>query len=56
MHASRVSIEICSLASCSFFLAYSPDFNPIEQCWAMLKTALRQAQARTRQALDAALK
>jgi transposase len=35
---------------------YSPDLNPIEQCWAKLKTALRQAQARTREALDAALK
>jgi transposase len=35
---------------------YSPDFNPIEQCWAKLKTALRQARARTRCALDVALK
>ena len=34
---------------------YSPDLNPIEQCWAKLKTALRQARARTRQALDTAL-
>jgi transposase len=24
---------------------YSPELNPIEQCWAKLKTALRQAQA-----------
>lgn len=35
---------------------YSSDFNPIEQCWAKLKTALRQAGARTRRRLDAALK
>ncbi len=35
---------------------YSPDLNPIEQCWAKLKTALRQAAARTRRELDAALK
>ena len=35
---------------------YSPEFNPIEQCWAKLKTALRQAGARTRRRLDAALK
>jgi transposase len=35
---------------------YSPDLNPIEQCWAKLKTALRQAQARTRPALEAALR
>jgi transposase len=35
---------------------YSPEFNPIEQCWSKLKTALRQARARTRNALDQALK
>lgn len=35
---------------------YSPDLNPIEQCWAKLKTALRLARARTRHRLDAALK
>jgi transposase len=35
---------------------YSSDFNPIEQCWGKLKTALRQARARTRRRLDAALK
>jgi transposase len=34
---------------------YSPELNPIEHCWAKLKTALRQAQARTRPALAAAL-
>ena len=26
---------------------YSPDFNPIEQAWSKLKTALRQRKART---------
>jgi transposase len=35
---------------------YSPELNPIEQCWAKLKTALRQARPRTRRALDEALK
>ncbi|MFN2456387.1 MAG: IS630 family transposase [Pyrinomonadaceae bacterium] len=35
---------------------YSPDFNPIEQCWSKIKTALRAAKARTREALEAALK
>lgn len=35
---------------------YSPDLNPIEQCWAKLKIALRQARACTRRKLDAALK
>lgn len=35
---------------------YSPDFNPIEKCWSKVKTALRKAKARTREALEAALK
>lgn len=35
---------------------YSPDFNPIEKCWSKIKTALRRAKARTREALEAALK
>jgi transposase len=34
---------------------YSPDFNPIEQCWAKIKTALRTAKARTLKALFQAL-
>jgi len=39
-----------------FLPPYSPDFNPIEQAWSKLKTLLRGAAARTREALDAALK
>ncbi|MCA1626892.1 MAG: IS630 family transposase [Acidobacteria bacterium] len=35
---------------------YSPDFNPIEKCWSKIKTYLRKAKARTREALEAALK
>ena len=34
---------------------YSPDLAPIESCWSKLKTQLRTAQARTRDALDAAI-
>ena len=34
---------------------YSPDLSPIEPCWSKLKTLLRAAQARTREALDAAI-
>jgi transposase len=34
---------------------YSPDLNPIEQCWSKIKTFLRAAKARTREALDAAV-
>lgn len=35
---------------------YSPDLNPIEKCWSKMKTALRKAKARSREALEAALK
>ena len=34
---------------------YSPDFNPIEKCWAQMKQHLRTAMARTITALDSAL-
>jgi len=34
---------------------YSPDLNPIEQAWSKLKTRLRAAGARSRQALNDAL-
>jgi transposase len=34
---------------------YSPDFNPIEQCWSKMKERLRAAQARTGEALQAAI-
>lgn len=34
---------------------YSPDFNPIEQCWAKIKEILRSAKARTLQLLEDAV-
>ena len=34
---------------------YSPDFNPIEQCWAKVKQSLRSAKARTLEVLEAAI-
>lgn len=34
---------------------YSPALSPIEPCWSKLKTALRTAQARTREALEQAI-
>ena len=43
-------------AALEYLPPYSPDPNPIEKCWAKLKTALRHAKARTRRALEAALK
>jgi transposase len=38
-----------------FLPPYSPDFSPLEPCWAKLKTFLRGCAARTRALLDAAL-
>lgn len=35
--------------------AYSPDFTPIEQAFSKIKTALRRAEARTREALEEAI-
>lgn len=34
---------------------YSPDFNPIEQCWSKLKQALRSVKARSVDALQQAI-
>lgn len=34
---------------------YSPDFNPIEKCWAKIKQVLRSLKARTSEALDSAM-
>jgi transposase len=34
---------------------YSPDLNPIEKCWSKMKTYLREAAARSYEALSAAL-
>jgi transposase len=42
-------------ASLIYLPPYSPELSPIENCWAKLKTKLRGAKARTRQALDDAL-
>lgn len=38
-----------------FLPPYSPDMNPIEKCWSKIKTYLRAAKARTREALEKAL-
>lgn len=35
-----------------FLPPYSPDFNPIEQCWAKFKEWMRSQAARTKKALD----
>lgn len=51
----REAIEAAG-ASLIYLPPYSPDLSPIEPCWSKLKTCLRAAKARTRTALDAALK
>ena len=38
-----------------YLSAYSPDFNPIENCWSSLKEYLRSSAARTREALETAI-
>jgi transposase len=42
-------------ARLQYWPPYSPDLSPIERCWSKLKTALRTAQARTREALEHAM-
>lgn len=42
-------------ASVAFLPAYSPDLNPIEKMWSKVKQFLRSAEARTREALTAAI-
>ena len=42
-------------ASVKFLSPYSPDFNPIENCWFLLKEFLRTQESRTREELDRAI-
>lgn len=50
----RELIEGCG-AKLIYLPPYSPDLNPIEKCWSKIKTYLRAAKARTREALKKAL-
>ena len=47
----RKRIETCQ-AELLYLPPYSPDLNPIEKAWSKLKQILRQAKARTVDALD----
>lgn len=49
------AIAACG-ARVEYLPPYSPDYNPIEKCWSKIKSYLRKAKARTREALEAALK
>jgi transposase len=48
----RIEARACQLV---FLPSYSPDFNPIEEAFSKLKTSLRRAKARTREALESAI-
>ena len=56
-HYSRRAIELIEQggANVLYIPAYSPDFNPIEECVSKIKDLLRAAKARTDRALRAAL-
>lgn len=54
-HAVIRSLIAARGATVEFLPPYSPDLNPIEHCWAKVKAALRQAKARTFEALVDAL-
>lgn len=51
----KEAIEECG-AQLRYLPPYSPDLSPIEHSWSKLKAALRARGARTRRALDRALK
>ena len=54
--ASRLEEVAASRGAQVLWLApYSPDFNPIEQCWSKIKSYLRGVKARTGDALNKAL-
>jgi transposase len=57
VHHASMSEQAVSAGGGSvvFLPPYSPDFSPLEPCWAKLKTFLRGCAARTRPLLDAAL-
>lgn len=56
-HTSQRTRTVIEAAGCTlrFLPPYSPDFSPIEWAFSKLKTWLRQAAARTSEALDAAI-
>lgn len=57
-HRSQAVREVIEAkgARLLFLPPYSPDMNPIERCWSKIKTFLRAAKARTREALETAIK
>jgi transposase len=56
-HKGKKVEELIQTRGCQvlFLPAYSPDFSPIEETFSKLKTVLRRAGARTREALQEAI-
>ena len=56
-HFSARAIQLIEAAGAGVLPlpAYSPDFNPIEECFSKIKTYLRSAKARTKRRLYLAL-
>jgi transposase len=54
-HRMRQLVETAG-ARLLFLPPYSPDLNPIELCWSKLKATLKDFGARTRDALDQAIR
>jgi transposase len=54
LHSEALSSIEAAGAYVIFLPAYSPDFNPIEECWAKVKALLRNIAARTTAALSRA--
>jgi transposase len=57
VHKDKRVAPLIAGAKCRlvYLPAYSPDFTPIEQAFGKIKAFLRQAEARTREALEAAI-
>ena len=57
-HKSQPTLALIQQAGAEvlFLPAYSPDLNPIEPMWSKVKNTLRSLEARTREALQEAIK
>ncbi len=56
-HSNAAVLAAVKAAGCTVLKMppYSPDLNPIEECWSKVKHFMRKAKARTRTALGVAL-
>jgi transposase len=48
-------LVIAAGAKFMFLPPYSPDLNPIEECWSKMKAIMRKLAARTRETIDSAV-